>query len=119
MPAFRLKPWSGYFAHSPLLCITYHTYSIDINAHGAIIAPPDVRCLLAPRSYCFVLFCLFVPSADFYSCPAVLKDQVCSPGGLTIAAIESLEKDGFRAAAMSAVITVASKSIEMREGGIK
>lgn len=51
--------------------------------------------------------------------PGVLKDQVCSPGGLTIAAIESLEKDGFRAAAMSAVIMVASKSIEMREGGKK
>lgn len=47
-------------------------------------------------------------------CAAVLKDQVCSPGGLTIAGIEALEKNGFRAAAMSAVITVASKSLEMR-----
>ncbi|CAN0209154.1 unnamed protein product, partial [Ectocarpus sp. 8 AP-2014] len=41
-------------------------------------------------------------------------DNVCSPGGLTIAAIESLEKNGFRSAAMQAVIAVASKSIEMR-----
>ena len=60
------------------------------------------------------LFVLVLSS--FVTRPAVLKDQVCSPGGLTIAAIESLEKDGFRAAAMSAVITVASKSIDMREG---
>ncbi|CAM9336246.1 unnamed protein product [Pylaiella littoralis] len=47
--------------------------------------------------------------------PGVLKDQVCSPGGLTIAAIESLEKNGFRSAAMQAVITVANKSLEMRK----
>eukprot|EP00752_Nemacystus_decipiens_P008255 g7382.t1 len=46
--------------------------------------------------------------------PAVLKDQVCSPGGLTIAAIESLEKNGFRSAAIQAVVTVATKSFEMR-----
>lgn len=35
--------------------------------------------------------------------------------GLTIAAIESLEKNGFRSAAMQAVITVANKSVEMRK----
>eukprot|EP00903_Cladosiphon_okamuranus_P019207 g17661.t1 len=46
--------------------------------------------------------------------PGVLKDQVCSPGGLTIAAIESLEKNGFRSAAIQAVVTVATKSFEMR-----
>ncbi|CAM9758880.1 unnamed protein product [Ascophyllum nodosum] len=46
--------------------------------------------------------------------PAVLKDQVCSPGGSTIAAVEALEKGGFRAAVMSAVIAASNKSIEMR-----
>ncbi|CAN0020606.1 unnamed protein product [Scytosiphon promiscuus] len=51
--------------------------------------------------------------------PAVLKDNVCSPGGLTIMAIESLEKNGFRAAAMEAVITVASRSREMSEAEAK
>lgn len=34
--------------------------------------------------------------------PAVLKDQVCSPGGTTIAAIKALEQNGFRSAIMKA-----------------
>lgn len=46
--------------------------------------------------------------------PGVLKDQVCSPGGTTIAAVEALEKNGFRAAAMSAVVAATNKSLEMR-----
>jgi len=47
--------------------------------------------------------------------PAVLKDQVCSPGGTTIEAILSLEADGLRAALMNAVCASADKSRQMRE----
>ena len=45
--------------------------------------------------------------------PGVLKDQVCSPGGTTIAAVEALEKNGFRYAAMSAVAAANTKCKEM------
>ncbi|UFS71407.1 pyrroline-5-carboxylate reductase [Geomonas sp. RF6] len=45
--------------------------------------------------------------------PAVLKGHVASPGGTTIAAMHSLDKDGFRAAVMNAVDVCVAKSIEL------
>jgi pyrroline-5-carboxylate reductase len=47
--------------------------------------------------------------------PAVLKGNVASPGGTTIAAMHSLDRDGFRAATMNAVDVCVAKSKELGE----
>lgn len=45
--------------------------------------------------------------------PAVLRDQVCSPGGTTIAAVKELEEKGLRAALIKAVSKAAKRSREL------
>jgi pyrroline-5-carboxylate reductase len=41
--------------------------------------------------------------------PGQLKDEVASPGGTTIAGIHELEKMGFRAALMNAVLAATER----------
>ncbi len=48
--------------------------------------------------------------------PAVLKDKVCSPGGVTIAGVKALEDGAFRAAAMNAVVSAYQKAVDMEKG---
>ena len=45
--------------------------------------------------------------------PGALKDAVCSPGGSTIVGVQTLEKHGFRGAAMDCVIDTYRQNLEM------
>lgn len=47
--------------------------------------------------------------------PAVLKDNVCSPGGTTIEAVQTLEENGFRGAVMRAMEDCAKKNQSMAQ----
>ena len=45
--------------------------------------------------------------------PEKLKDEVCSPGGSTIAGVQALENGAFRAACMNAVIAAFEKTKQL------
>ena len=45
--------------------------------------------------------------------PEQLKDEVCSPGGSTIAGVHALEEGGFRASAANAVLSAYKKTLTL------
>ncbi|MES1918768.1 hypothetical protein MHBO_000678 [Bonamia ostreae] len=47
--------------------------------------------------------------------PAQLRDRITSPGGTTIAGVQSLEDDGFRGAVINAVDSVVERAEELSE----
>ena len=51
--------------------------------------------------------------------PGALKDNVCSPGGTTIAAVEALEEWGFRNAIMKATDACYAKGVELGQKASK
>ena len=86
---------------------------MEALADGAVASgqPPDKAKLCAPP--------MLVGTGRLYlenqKHPGAMKDAVCSPGGTTIQGVRTLEKNGFRSAAMEAVIAAYEKTMEMQK----
>ena len=62
----------------------------------------------------YVYFITTANDPDVFGVYSAMKDAVCSPGGTTIQGVRTLEKNGFRSAAMEAVIAAYEKTMELQ-----
>ena len=112
----------GYFCRLPeklIDAVTGLSGSGPAYVFDFILALSDggVRCGL-PRAEATKLAAMTVMGAaamvlETGEHPAILRDQVTSPGGTTIAGLSVLERNGFRAAAADAVAAAAARSAEL------
>lgn len=92
-----IDPLTGISGCGPAYCYLF----IEALADGGVAAglPRDMALSLAAQT----LVGAGQMALDSGYHPAQLKDQVCSPGGGTIAGVQALEEDGLRGAVMDAV----------------
>ena len=111
------------FGYTPTrLPISIRIHSV---AHLVVICPVFQK--LADFAYYEVVVCAYKFAIDTIigtatlveesgKHPEKLKDEVCSPGGSTIAGVVSLEKNGFRNAAVQCVLDTFKRVLDM--GGL-
>lgn len=89
----------------------FASIAIEAMADGGVAAGLPREISLSLASQAFYGAAAMVMKTGKH--PGQLKDQVASPGGITIAGIHELEKGAFRASMMNAVVAAAKRSHEM------
>ncbi|CAN6576893.1 unnamed protein product [Malus baccata var. baccata] len=85
--------------------------AIEAMADGGVVAGLPREICLSLASQAFYRAAAMVMKTGKH--PGQLKDQVASPGGITIAGIHELEKGAFRASMMDTVVAATKRSHEM------
>ncbi len=74
---------------------------IESMADGGVLCGMNKEKSIEMASYAIEGACSMIIASQ--QSPTALKDQICSPGGMTAKAMKALEDGGFRACVMSAV----------------
>nr|XP_028945642.1 pyrroline-5-carboxylate reductase-like [Malus domestica] len=85
--------------------------AIEAMADGGVVAGLPREICLSLASQAFYGAAAMVMKTGKH--PGQLKDQVASPGGITIAGIHELEKGALRASMMDTVVAATKRSHEM------
>lgn len=107
VPQDQINAYSGLSGSGP----AYIFLIIDALADGAVKqgVPRHLAIKFAAQTVCGAAKSVLVTGKH----PAVLKDEVCSPGGTTICAIHELEKGGVRASIISAIESASNRAKEL------